>query len=469
MASSSLKLPPGPTGPLASVLNVLQQERDPLGIFVRGQRKYGDIVQYSMGPVRLVLLSHPDYVKHILTDNVQNYPKPGHGVRGMLLGRGLFRSDGDYWKRQRRLVQPAFSRERISGMGLSTAVASTQKMLERWEAHARSGEAFDVAPEMSELTRAMVCRLVFTEDLVTIPGPFRDALWRVMYLHTHQVKAMYARFPIPLPSVKRWRRDFQEAIQQFDSSIYALIEKRRRSSGNEDDMLSIMMAAREPDSGQGMSDEQLRDEAVNIVAAGHEATATTMTWVWAMLGRYPDVERRVREEVATVLGDRTLTAQDLPRLRYTSMVLDEVLRLYPAAWTLAREVVADDRIGGYDIPARSLVTVLSYIMHQHPSFWENPEVFDPERFTPERSAGRPRFCYIPFGGGQRLCIGDRLAQLQILVSLTMTLQRYQVSLASDAPVRVEATSTLRPLGGLRVRLSPYRASLRPSVLSGTGT
>ncbi|RKH63066.1 cytochrome P450 [Corallococcus llansteffanensis] len=468
MSSSRPKLPPGPHGLWSSLANVREQMRDPLGINVRGQQRYGDIVLFRMGTVRVFLLSHPDYVKYVLADRVQNFPKPGHGARSALLGQGLFRSDGEYWRRQRRMVQPAFSRDRLAGWGVTTAVESTQEMLERWEARARDGASFNVAQDMSELTRAMMSRLVFTEDLVSQPGSIRDTLARIMHLHTHRAAAVFARLKVPLPAVVRWKRQFHGAIAELDTSIHALIARRRQQPAGEDDVLAMMMATRDPETGEGMSDEQLRDEAVNLFVAGHEATATTLAWTWYALGRAPEVEARVRDEVAQVVGDRVPTAQELFRLKYTSRVLDEVLRLYPAAWTLARENVQPDQIGGYDIPAKSLVTSVPYILHRHPAYWEQPDVFDPDRFTPERSAGRPRYCYMPFGGGQRQCIGDRLALLQILVALTLTVQRFRVELVSDAPAIPEATSTLRPRGGLQVRLSPIRDS-RPRPVAATGS
>jgi cytochrome P450 len=240
-------------------------------------------------------------------------------------------------------------------------------------------------------------------------------------------------------------------VKTLDEAVYAIVEQRRRDGTGHHDLLSMLLAARDEETGEGMSDAQLRDEMVTLIVAGHETVASALTWAWYLLAQHPDAERRLHDELAAVLGVRPPAVQDLPTLPYTRMVVEETLRLYPPAWLITRRALKTDEIGGYGIPAGALVVVSPYLTHRHPSFWENPERFEPERFAPERSE-RPRFAYFPFGGGPRLCIGNNFALMEAQLVLAAVAQRYRLELARNTPVEVVPGVTLRPRGGLPVRL-----------------
>jgi len=443
--STSASLPPGPKG-IWFLGSALEQLRDPLGIFVRGHERYGDIVHYWMGPGgTMILLNHPDHVKHVLVNNPQNYVKPPQG--GGLLGNGLFSSRGDFWKRQRRMMQPAFHRDRLGPM-VQRAVEGTRSMLTRLEAQARSGKPFDVEQEMTWVLRSVVSQSVFSLDVTELSPTVRDAFEYVMAFGRRKISIWNA---LPLPRLGRRRN--KECIGLLDKTVYELVRQRMQNPGEHQDQLSAMIAARDPQ-GEPMTDKQLRDEAMTLFVAGHEATVSAMTWVWYLLDRHPEVQQKVREEMATVLGDAPPTAQTLPRLQYTSQVFEEALRLYPPAWVMGRIAKEEDQIGGYTIPARSTVVLSQYVMHRHPAYWQDPERFDPERFAPERKGTQPRYAYFPFGGGQRLCIGDSLAEIHALVVMAAVLQRYRLELVPGFRVEPEAGVTLRPAHGLRMIAHP---------------
>ncbi|HEX8826471.1 MAG TPA: cytochrome P450 [Archangium sp.] len=443
--SISAPLPPGPKG-IWFLGNALEQLRDPLGIFARGCERYGDIVHYGMGPGgTIILLNHPDYVKHVLVNNPQNYVKPFQG--GKLLGNGLFSSQGDFWKRQRRMMQPAFHRARLAPM-VEKAVEGTRSMLTRLEAQARSAKPFDVEQEMTWVLRSIVSQSVFSLDITELSPTVRDAFEFVMAFGRRKI-SIWTVLPLPRPG----RRRYKKSIEILENAVYELVRQRMRTPGEHQDQLSAMVAARDTQ-GEPMTDKQLRDEAMTLLVAGHEATVSAMTWVWYLLDRHPEVQRKVREELATVLGDAPPTAQTLPQLQYTSQVFAEALRLYPPAWVMGRLAKEEDQIGGYTIPAKCTVVFSQYVMHRHPTYWEDPERFDPERFAPERKGSQPRYAYFPFGGGQRLCIGDSLAELHALVVMATVLQRYRLELEPGFRVEPEAGVTLRPANGLRVIAHP---------------
>ncbi|MGH2360382.1 MAG: cytochrome P450, partial [bacterium] len=237
-----------------------------------------------------------------------------------------------------------------------------------------------------------------------------------------------------------------------DKIVYGLIDARRQETDHAPDLLSMLMQARDEETGEGLSDRNLRDEMVTLLAAGHETTANALTWMWYLLSKHPDVERRLHTELASVLGGRTPSLQDLPRLKYTTMVIKEAMRLYPPIWVMQRKVVNDDEIGNYTIPAGSEVTISPYVMHRHPAFWENPEAFDPDRFSDERSVGRPRYVYLPFGGGPRLCVGHHFAMIEAQLITAMVAQAYHLDLVPGHPVEPRPWISLRPRQGLLMTL-----------------
>ena len=442
---------PGPRGHF--LFGVGQEAtRDPIRFYMRMRRDYGDVVRMRTLPgFHWHLVSHPEGIERVLQTNQQNYPKGWlfNKPLSLLVGQGLLTSEGEFWRRQRRLAQPAFHRQRIHALG-QTMTAAAEIMLERWRGFEKEGRPFNLAAETTRLTLQIAGLTLCGVDLSAEASRVGSAL-AVTFEHLNH-RMMY---PWALPEVIPTRRNrrFLRARRLLDGVVYGVIRERRRRNEDTGDLLSMLLLARDEETGEGMSDEQLRDEVMTILIAGHETGAAALAWAWALLAQHADVEEKLRAELARVLGGRTPTVADLPALPYTKMVFDEVLRLYPPAWGLLRQAKGDDEIGGYRIPARSPVTVVQYVTHRHPDFWDEPEKFDPERFTPERVAARPKFAYFPFGGGSRQCIGNSFALMEAQLALATVAQHFRPRLAGGQTVEEDPTFTLRPRGGVWVTLN----------------
>ena len=449
MTHDARRLPPGPRGHWL-LGNLPERRADPLGFFTRGREQYGDVVRYRMGPFELYQVSHPDDVKRVLVDNARNCQKTRLMQRlGPVLGHGLLLSEGDFWKRQRRLAQPAFHRERLAG--LATAITGlVESALQRWGPLADSGEPFDLAAELTRLTLAITGRVLFSTDLSDAASEVGLAVTAAIEESNRRALAV---LPLPLALPLPSHRRFRSALRVLDRLVFDIIRQRREGHPRAEDVLSLLMETRDADTGEGMSDAQLRDEVMTLVLAGHETTANALAWTFFLLQQHPEAEARLVHEVSSVLGDRVPGFEDLPRLRYTARVLDEALRLYPPAWLLSRTALAEDELGGYAIPKGAIIAPLPYVLHRHPALWESPEVFDPDRFLPERSGSRPRFAYLPFGGGQRQCIGTGLALMEGQLALAMVARRFRFRLVPGHRVEPQALVTLRPRYGLRVTAS----------------
>lgn len=450
--ATARRLAPGPRGhPLFGMTPALR--RDSLRACAAAWRRYGDVVRMPLGgPYVAHVLVHPEHVKHVLQERHRDYGRAPwyNGHLKKLLGEGLLTSEGELWRHQRRLMQPAFHHDRIAALAPRMTDA-TLAMLERWDGVAGSGQPVDVAREMMELTLRIVARTLLGSDV----EPEAQAIGRAVTVATRFVvdrMQSYVDLPawLPLPAQRR----FQAARALLDANVYRIIQARRRTGAHGDDLLSLLLQARDPDSGAGMSDQQLRDEVMTIFLAGHETTALALTWTWYLLSLHPDARRRLQAELAEVLGGRPPTYADLPHLAYTRMVVDEALRLYPPAWSLVRWPAEDDAVGGYTIPAHTPVFLLQYLTHRHPACWDNPEGFDPERFAPERAAGRPPYAYFPFGGGPRQCIGRGFALMEAPLVLATVAQRYRLDLVPSHPVALEPQITLRPRYGMRMYINP---------------
>lgn len=445
----NLKHPPGPRGHwFWGVADEFQ--RDALNAFVKISQNYGDITRFRSGFWYTYCVTHPDYVKHILQDNHLNYRK---GIISdlflkPLLGDGLLTSEGSFWLRQRRLMQPAFHRQRLAQFG-TIMTDATQTLLARWQTWHSQGQGFDVAEEMMRLTLSIVGQTLFSADVSGTADAVGPALTvaqeHVNYRSTH-VFSLPEKYPTP----RNLR--FRRAVASLDHIVYGLIEERRRTGEDPGDLLSMLLNARDEQTGEGMSNQQLRDEVMTLFLAGHETTANALTWTWYLLAQHPQVADKLRAELAYVLAGRIPTVADLPALRYTTMVIEEAMRLYPPAWALSRDSLDWDEIGGYTIPPKSTINIIPYITHRHPDFWPNPETFDPERFSPERSAGRPRYAYFPFGGGPRQCIGSNFAMMEATLVLATIAQLYRVEVDPGHPIALDPLITLRPKHGIRVHL-----------------
>ncbi len=460
MRGARERRPPGPFYWTPFVAGRIMR-RDPLAFVAALARDYGDVSCLRMGPLRIYLVHHPDGVKHVLQDNNQNYVKGEViGRVKVLIGEGLFTSEGEVWRRQRRLAQPAFHRERIAGFA-ATMVRRTAERLAGWETSVRRGEPIELASEMNALTLTIVGETLFGRDLSGEAADAGRALRVAIETTAHRAMTWLVP-PIWWPSARH--RAFHAAVRTLDALVYDIIDDRRRAHAPGDDLLGMLMAARDEDTGEGMTRTQLRDEVMTFLLAGHETTAVALAWTWYLLARHPEIADEARRETLATLGDREPTLDDLPRLPFARMVVEEAMRLYPPVWGIGRQTIGPDRIGGYDVPAGALVNLSPWVTHRHPGVWDDPERFDPERFRPGRERTRPRFAYFPFSGGPRLCIGESFALMEAQLIVAMMLQRYRLTLVDDRPVVPEPTLTIRPRGGLPVRVT--RVEARATRLAG---
>lgn len=425
-----------------------EMQRDPLG-FLRQARQYGDIVRMRFVFSDAYLIYHPDSVKHILQENNRNYNKDvfTYKLFRPFLGQGLLLNDGVSWLHQRRLMQPAFHRKRIAAYG-TIMTDSTRDLLKGWERSVQQVSSLDIAEEMMRLTLDIVGQTLFGRDLSDETNTIGSAVTTLL----HQLgNYMYTPFP-PISVPTRRNRRLLAANRSLEQVIYGMIAERRQQNMDTGDLLSMLLLARDEETGQGMNDKQVRDELMTMLIAGHETTANTLAWTWYLLSQHPEVERRFYSEIDEVLAGNIPTMEHLPALKYTNMILAESLRLYPPAGIFARKAIADDELGGCLIPANSMIIVSPYATHHHPDYWPDPEHFDPERFTPERSAGRSHYAYFPFSSGPRMCIGSSFALMEAQLILATIAQRYQLRLVRGHPVEPQMLVTLRPKYGLRMTL-----------------
>lgn len=437
------RFPPGPKSWLPW-RTLVALRRDPLDFFQKVAREYGDIAYFRLGPENVFLLNHPDLIKDVLVTHSHNFRK-GRGLERAkaLLGEGLLTSEGEFHKRQRRLAQPAFHRQRI-GSYAAVMTEYAARLRDRWQ----DGTTTDISREMMRLTLAIVGKTLFGADVESEAEEIRRALTHAMEMFS-SITLPFSDLlvKLPLPGYRR----FQKAKARLDSTIYRIIEEHRASRRDRGDLLSMLLLAQDTEGdGGGMSDQQLRDEAMTIFLAGHETTANALAWTWYLLSLHPEVESRLHQEVDSVLEGRRATLEDLPKLCYTEMVLAESLRLYPPAWIVGRRALAEYAVAGYTVPARSLVLMSQWVMHRDPRYFPDPLRFDPERWTPEAQASRPKFCYFPFGGGSRVCIGESFAWMEGVLVLATLAQAWRLRLVPGHPVKPLPLVTLRPKYGIRM-------------------
>jgi len=322
-------------------------------------------------------------------------------------------------------------------------------LLDSWHVAAERKQPLEILAEMSSLTLDVTTRALFSADVSTDSDIIKQSMQSLLEHFNYRFERFYTlpeRFPTPR------NRRFWNKVQAMDSVAYDIIAKRRQSGEDTGDLLSMLLAARDEDTGEGMTDKQLRDEVVTFLGAGTETTAVTLTWTWYLLSTHPEVDQKLRAELAEVLGGRTPTLDDIPKLPYTRRIIEEALRLYPPAWANSRTALEDDEIGGYHIPAKSMVALCPYVTQRDPAFWDNPEGFDPDRFLPERSVGRPRYAYVPFSGGPRQCIGNEFALMEAQLVLATIAQHYRLHLVPGYPVEPHPIFTLRPRYGVTMTL-----------------
>jgi len=423
--------------------NMSEYNNDRLNFLMRVARQCGDIGKFHYGFLSLILFNAPEFVQSVFVEHTYDFDK-GAYLRSAfypVTGNGLFISEGEIHRKQRKLMAPTFQPRQIVSYA-DTMVGYGERILETW----RDGMTVDVSQEMTDVTMSIVGKVLFDADVFTET----DELGAAMTAALNHVAYMFSTaFPLPfnwpLPRYKRTK----QAIALLRQRIQKMIDERRASAEQGNDLLSILLQAREED-GSGMSDEQVRAEAMTLFGAGHETTANALTWAWYLLTTHPDAYQKMQQEIDTVLQGRSPTYADLAHLPYTLQVLKEALRLYPPAYAISRGVLHDTEINGYFISKRALVMVAPWVLHRRPDFFPDPEKFDPERFTLENEKRLPRYAYMPFGAGPRICIGNHFAMMEGHLLLATLAQRVTFELVAGQNIVPQPGIGLRPKYGLKM-------------------
>ncbi|HEY6119053.1 MAG TPA: cytochrome P450 [Pyrinomonadaceae bacterium] len=444
--SSSAASPDGPRG--GWLLGVMPQfNRDSL-TFITHCREYGDVVRARFFYVTAYFLYHPDDIEYVLSINAKNFLK-SMSLRSnffqRLVGNGLVTSEGEFWRRQRRLAQPAFHRQRISAYG-EIMVDYATRALGSW----KEGETRDIHRDMMRLTLEIVVKTLFNADVSQDADRVGRILSKIVKPFSSQATLKWI-LDNRLPTPGHWK--FHRDASEIDEIVYKIIAARRRNDHDEGDLLSMLLQAQDEDGSQ-MTDKQLRDEVMTLFLAGHETTALALSWSWYLLGKNSSCEERFHDELETVLHGRLPTVSDLPKLRYTEMIAKEAMRLYPPAYGIGRQPINDCEIGGYPIRSGSQVFMFPWATHRDPRFFSEPEAFHPERWTEEFANSLPKYAYFPFGGGPRGCIGNYFAMMEIVLLLATIGQRFRLPLEPDHPVSLYPAMSLRPRHGIRVKVEP---------------
>jgi cytochrome P450 len=427
---------------------------DPLGYTVSLQRKYGDMVRYHVRGRPIYLLGHPDHVRYVFDRNPSNYRKSDfYDAVRPFFGNGLGLSEGEFWKRQRQTMQPAFHRERIVAM-TEVMIAGAADLADSWATVADSGDSVEVVNPLMCVALNIATRSLFGVDSQEV---FDRMTWALPTVLKGAEKRVWSLLPISykLPTPLNLR--FNKAIRELDEIVGGVIEDRRRTGRKADpgDLLDMLLEARDED-GNGLTNQQLRDEVLTIFIAGFETVASAMSFALDLLAHHPEVQEKVQAELDEKLGGRPIGVADVRELTYLNMMFQEVMRLYPPVWTVSRAPLTDDEIGGHRVPAGATIQIAPYLMHRDPRWWDKPDQFWPEHFTKERQDARPRYAYMPFGGGPRVCLGRNFAMMEGPIVLGTLLQRYRVTPGSARPTTPQAMISLRPHRGAWVRLTPRR-------------
>ena len=440
-------LPPGPRVPLFGSL--VGPGRDPLHLLTRFARDYGDVTFFKLASERCYFVNHPQYIRDVLVTHQRNFTKSRGLERAKkMLGEGLLTSEGATHLRQRRLIQPAFHRERIAGYG-RVMVEHAARMRDRWQ----EGVTFDISKEMMRVTLAIAGKTLFDTDVESKADEVGVAVTEVLesfWLNLLPGADLFERLPIPQ------LRRANAARRRLDALIYQMIADRRNSEREHGDLLSMLVAAVDVEDGSRarMTDQQVRDEAITLLLAGHETTANALTWTWYLLSQNPAVESKLREELDRVLAGRVPSVSDMAGLVYTKRVVTEAMRIYPPAWLVGRRCSGEYTIGQYELAPRSIIFMSPFVMQRDARFFSAPEQFDPDRWTPEFEAALPKFAYFPFGGGARQCIGEQFAWMEAVLLLATVAQRWRLACVPGQRIVPQPLVTLRAKYG--IKMTPAR-------------
>ncbi|HZZ80855.1 MAG TPA: cytochrome P450 [Gemmataceae bacterium] len=437
---TALRTPTGPKGSwLAGNLPDFRKHR--LDFLTQCVRDHGDMVKLRFAHRSIYLTSHPDLIEDVLVTHSKHFTKHfALRLNPVILGNGLLTSEGDFWLRQRRLIQPVFSRTRIAGYG-PAMVEITQRLIANW----KPGEQRDIHVEMMRVTLDIAAKTLFGAEVGDQAHAIAEAL---EVAQGNFLERFNSLLPLPMwvptPANLRMRR----AVKRLNDVIYSIIQQRRQNPADRGDLLSLLLQARDEDDGTGMNDKQLRDEAMTLFLAGHETTALTLSWAWYLLANHPEAEAKLASELDAVLGGRAPTVDDWPKLKFTEMVALESMRLYPPAYVIGREALIDLDIGGYHVPKGTTVLMPAWVVHRDARWYDEPERFRPERWGKERVKSMPKFAYFPFGGGPRVCIGQQFAMMELILILATIGQRFRFRMQAGRTVTPLAFFTLRPATGI---------------------
>ncbi|PAX56532.1 cytochrome P450 [Brunnivagina elsteri] len=445
--SQTLKDPfslPGPKGKFLAG-NAIDFGKNPLFFLTQCAKEYGEIVPIHLGQRKAVVVTNPKYVEYLLKDR-EVFVKP-EALKSMrsLLGQGLLTSEGETWFHQRRLAQPVFHQKRIGGYA-DVMVDYTEIMLAHW----KDGETKNIQAEMMRLTFNIVMKTLFSSDVTEEQARDVSEAMHVSADWMLKQRRSFITFPESFPTPSNLH--YKNAIDRLNKQVYQIIKQRRASGEDPGDLLSMMMNARDEDDGSQMSDKQLRDEITTLIFAGHETTANTLAWTWMLLSQYPEAQAKLQQEVKQVLGDRPPTFADLPALSYTSAIVKETMRLYPVVWNIIAETSRECEMGDYRIGADWTVISSPWVMHRSEAYFEQAELFKPERWEGDFEKKLPNGVYTPFGGGPRTCIGKSFALMEAALLLVAIAQKFEISLVPNQTIIPQATITLQPKNSIQVVL-----------------
>lgn len=432
---------------IGSVPQLLQKQ---MGFFVDAWKEHGDIYELDLGLITAVIVNHPDYARHVLLDNWRNYGKGGEMYDSIrtFVGNSVLTMENEAWKKRRRILQPQFHRQHLAGL-TDLMVETIDECFTEWDKYAETGEAFDVSAEFNKITMTVILRAMFGRDLQTdLLDEIADTLSYVI----DYILAMLVTGKIPDWIPFTGKKRYQDALNEFDTFLYDIIEQRRNSSDERNDLLAMLLNLVDEETGEGLSDIELRDETATVFAAGYETTSVAMTWGLHQLTENPEIADKLAQSVDDGLSGKLPAFENFRELGYARQVMEETMRLYPPAYFVPRQAIDRDIIGGHRIDAGQLVFVMTLIIQQHPDFWDNPQAFDPERFATDNTESLHPLAYLPFGAGQRKCVGQDFALIEGTLILSQFAQRYRVLPVPEKKAETALSITLGNKDGVWIRI-----------------